>query len=353
MRQQSTSAPIRVLVSDATRFHTELLADALKRDGGLQVTTSTAGSEGLTARTDLECVDVLLMSSTLDETPGRGFEVLRGLHSSHGDVSAVMLLDSSKHEMILEAFRAGARGVFARNESMDTLCKCVRRVHEGQIWANSEQMGILVEAMASFHNVRAVDALGINLLSKREAEIVRSVAQGLTNREIAAQFNLSPHTVKNCLFRIFDKLGVSNRIELLLMTMSRDRDAQSAVQYLFENRSYVDLRDEATLGACQRAAEQGVLMAQLALAQYYSANKTNPGEAFHSHVWYLIAMQQISRACRDAAKTMSVDQVLQAEQVAASWLDIRGNTPARPSQDKARGRSSMTGQAPLEKALLD
>src|SRR5271157_1734677 len=351
MRHQSTSSLIRVLVSDDTRIHTELLADALKRDGSLQVTTSASGSAGLTARPDLQNVDVLLMSSTLDEQPGRGFEVLRGLHSSHGDVSAVMLLDSSKREMILEAFGAGARGVFSRQESVETLSKCVRRVHEGQIWANSEQMAVLVQALASSHNVRAVDAQGMNLLSKRELEIVRSAAQGLTNREIAERFSLSPHTIKNCLFRIFDKLGVSNRVELLLMTMSQDRHGQSALQYFLENDVDASFQDEATLVACQRAAEQGVLMAQLALAQFYSAKRTNPSDVIHTYAWYSIVCERITRAWKDVAKTMTVDQVLQAEQIAARWLDDSGKTSSMPTNGEARRRRSATREEPHECAV--
>jgi len=324
MRHQPTSSPIRVLVSDDTRVHTELLADALKRDGSLQVTTSASGSGGLIAPHDLHNIDVLLLGSTLDEQPGRGFEVLRSLHASHGYVPAVMLLDSSKRETILEAFYAGARGVFSRHESMRTLSKCVRRVHRGQIWANSEQLAILVEALASSHTVRALDAHGMNLLSKRETEIVRSVAQGLTNREIAEQLGLSPHTIKNCLFRIFDKLGVSSRVELLFMTMSQDRCAQSALQYFLESQDIVNFQDEATLVACQRAAEQGILMAQLALAQFCSANRTNPSDVLHSYVWYSIAMERISRAWKDVTNAMTVDQLLQAEHMAANWLNKRG-----------------------------
>lgn len=158
MRHQSTSSSIRVLVCDDTRVHTELLADALRRDGSLQVTTSPSGSAALTTRPDLNDVDVLLLSSTLDEHPGRGFEVLRELHSSHGYVPAVMLLDSSKPEAILEAFRSGARGILGRHESLELFNKCLQRVHEGQIWANSDQMSLLVHALASSHTVCAVDA---------------------------------------------------------------------------------------------------------------------------------------------------------------------------------------------------
>src|SRR5271167_706526 len=339
MRHQSTSSPIRVLVSDDTRVHTELLADALKRDGSLQVTTSPSGSGGLMGRHDLHDVDILLLSSTLDEQPGRGFEVLRGLHSSHGYVPAVMLLDSSKREAILEAFRSGARGVLGRHESVEIFSKCLRRVHEGQIWANSEQIAVLAHALASSHAVGAVDARGMNLLSKREMEIVRSVAQGLTNREIAERLGLSPHTIKNCLFRIFDKLGVSNRVELLLMTMSRDSYVQCAFQCF---------RDEATSVACQGAAEQGVLMAQLALAQFYSANRTNLSDVLHTYAWYSIVFERVSQALKDAAKTMTLDQVLQAEQMANRWLDNRGKTPSVQNNGEPTRRRSATTEKPLE-----
>jgi DNA-binding NarL/FixJ family response regulator len=342
MRHHSTSSPIRVLVSDDTRVHTELLADALRRDGGLHVTTSTSGSAGLVARPDFHNVDVLLLSSTIDEQAGRGFEVLKGLHSLHNSVSAVMLLDTSKHEMVLEAFGAGARGVFSRNESVGTLNKCVRRVYEGQIWANSEQMGALVQDIASSRSVRAVDARGMNLLSKRESEIVTGAAKGLTNREIATQLGLSPHTIKNCLFRIFDKLGVSNRVELLLMTMSGDRDAKSALQHLFEDHGSVGLRDEDTFVACQRAADAGVLMAQVALAKFYSANRTNSNDVLQAYAWYSIAMRRTSREWENAMKTMTGDQVLEAEQMAERLLDGMEKDPSMPTHDQALRHKSAT-----------
>jgi DNA-binding CsgD family transcriptional regulator len=132
-----------------------------------------------------------------------------------------MLLDSSRREAILQAFRSGARGIFTRHDSVENLCKCVRTVHQGQVWANSQQMSFAVEALASSPTVRAVDANGLNLLSKRELEVVGCLAEGLTNREIAERLGLSQHTIKNYLFRVFDKLGVSSRLELLFMTLSR------------------------------------------------------------------------------------------------------------------------------------
>ncbi len=320
MRDHFPGAVIRVLVADDTRIHTQLLADALRRDGSLEVISSDSDSQALIARADLRNIDVLLVSSNLDEEPGCGFEVLRAVRNSHCDVRAVMLLDSVKPESILEAFRAGARGVVSRHDSLDTLGKCVRKVHEGQIWANSQQIGLLVKTLASSNHLRAVDANGLNLLSNREMDVVRCVAQGLTNREIADKLGLSQHTVKNYLFRLFDKLGVSSRVELLFMTLSQDHHTNGALRSLLETRPESSFPDEATLTAYQEAAEQGVLIAQLMLAQFYSARKAGPSDSLHAHMWHLVANEQLARASKDAAKGMTMDQLLQAEQMAASWL---------------------------------
>jgi len=320
MRHQPSSGPIRVLVCDDNRVHTELVADALKRDGSLQVTTSLSGSESLTTRLDLDDVDVLLISSNLDNRPGRGFEVLRGVRALHADLRAVMLLDGTQGEMILEAFRAGARGIFSKDGSIETLGKCLRKVHEGQIWANTEQITTLVHALASSHNIRAVDARGLNLLSKRETEVVRGVALGLSNREIAERLHLSQHTVKNTLFRIFDKLGVSSRVELLFMTLSQERHAQSALQYFINEHAYEGLRDEATLVACHDAATRGVLIAQIALAQFLANQKSNPDSALPAYMWSSLAAEQICQLCKMLAKDLTLDQLLKAEEMAAERL---------------------------------
>jgi DNA-binding NarL/FixJ family response regulator len=219
--QRPGEETIRILVADDTRIHTQLLADALRRDRYLEVISSPSHSRDLIEAASLHHFDVLVLSSNLDEEPLRGFEVLRELRATHPDLRAIMLLDSSRREAILQAFRSGARGIFSRHDSVETLCKCVRTVHQGQVWANSQQMSFAVEALASSPTVRAVDANGLNLLSKRELEVVRCLAEGLTNREIAERLGLSQHTIKNYLFRVFDKLGVSSRLELLFMTLAQ------------------------------------------------------------------------------------------------------------------------------------
>ena len=219
--QTSGDETIRVLVADDTRIHTQLLADALRRDNHMEVIGSPPHSADLVEAAKLHKFNVVLISANMDEEPLRGFEVLRQLRASDPELRAVMLLDSSKREIIVQAFRAGARGIFSRHESVETLAKCIHSVHQGQIWANSQQLSFAVEALAASPMVRAVDANGLNLLSKRELEVVRCLSEGLTNREIAGRLGLSQHTIKNYLFRVFDKLGVSSRLELLFMTLSQ------------------------------------------------------------------------------------------------------------------------------------
>lgn len=226
--QGSGGETICVLVVDDTRIHTQLLADALRRDRQLEVVSPPARSRDLLETVRSHKVRVVVLSSNLDEEPLRGFELLRQLRAADPTILAIMLLDSSKKESILQAFRAGARGIFSRHDSVETLSKCIRSVYEGQIWANSQQMSYAVEALASSPMVRAVDANGLSLLSKREMDVVRSLAEGLTNREIAERLGLSQHTIKNYLFRVYDKLGVSSRLELLFMTLTQAGAPQSA-----------------------------------------------------------------------------------------------------------------------------
>lgn len=340
MRDKPAEVVVRVLVADDTRLHTQLLADALRRDGALEVISSDL--QEITARTDLQSIDVLLLSSELNG-PSSGFAVLRELHASHPHARAIVLLDSSKPELILEAFRAGARGVLSRQDSLETLSKCVRKVHQGQVWANSQQMELVVEALASSHSPSAVNAQGIEQLSRREMEVVTSVAQGLTNREIAKQLKLSEHTVKNYLFRIYDKLGVSSRIELLFLTLSRSAPTEPSGNTFSRNGIDQDLQSASILAGYQRAAEQGMATAQLELARYYWTRKSDPKDLVQAYKWYLIAGDQILRTSKTVGKALTMEQILQAEQMAAEWL----KKTQKPSPAPIRETGSRTSGATL------
>ena len=211
----------------------QLLAAALKRrPHRLNVVSSAVNSMEVLKAAKKHAPNVALISANLQDGALIGFMVLRELRASHPKTRAVMLLDSPDRDLVVDAFRGGARGVFCRADSIGRLCKCVYSVHKGQIWASSKELQFLLEALAEASPLRVVNAQGINLLTKREGQVTHLVSEGLTNREISRELNLSEHTVKNYLFRIFDKLGVSTRVELTLCAFSNQPPASTPLHHL-------------------------------------------------------------------------------------------------------------------------
>lgn len=216
---------LRVMVADSTPLTGGLIADALRRDRKLSVTNATEDS--VLAEASTLSPHVIVLSETLGGTPGKGFEVLSALRAANPRNRVVILLDSAQREMVVEAFSKGARGVFCRSDSLSLLTRCVHRVHEGQLWINGAQLEFLLETLAQAPATRIVDTQGANLLSKREQDVVRWLAEGNTNREIALKLNISANTVKNYLFHIFNKLGVSSRVEVVIYAASQRTGAHS------------------------------------------------------------------------------------------------------------------------------
>jgi len=165
--------------------------------------------------------DVVVVSAGLEGKPSAGLEALRDLRLTRSSTRLIVLLGSSEAGQVIEAFAQGARGVLCKSAGFEALCKCIRSVHAGQVWADSNQLGWVVKALEEREPARAVPAPGNSQLTGREEEIVRMVAEGLPNGEICATLGLSAHTVKNHLSHIYEKLGVSNRVELLFYALSK------------------------------------------------------------------------------------------------------------------------------------
>jgi two-component system, NarL family, nitrate/nitrite response regulator NarL len=312
---------IRVLVADNSRIHTQLLSDALKRDPTLEVIGWDSKPSSLIVTALANNVDVLAISSALHGHASHGLDFVRELRAASPDAKAVVLLDSQKNEVVINAFRAGARGVFSREGSVELFCKCIRSVYSGEIWADSREVTLAIEALASTPAVRAVGANGLSLLSKRELEVVQYLAQGLTNREIADRMGLSQHTIKNYLFRVFDKLGVSSRVELLFMTLSQGGGGDDSLLPSISKKAIEsDHHDEATLAVFQKAAEKGLPAAQLALAQAYLARRAQPDDLVHAYMWYLVATERTSQARALITRLLTTQQIDEAQQKATVWL---------------------------------
>jgi DNA-binding NarL/FixJ family response regulator len=205
---------IRVGVADANLMACGLLTGRLKRR--FEVAGYATSRASLLTMVDTITPDVLLIGCHLEDGELSGLLALEELRSTYPNIHLVLLIDHSEREIVVQAFRAGAIGIFDRSEShFDRLCKCIACVHQGQIWANTQQLKYVVEAVVQAPSPWISGADGLNLLTKREEDLVRLVSEGLGNREIARKLNLSEHTIKNYMFRIFDKLGISNRVELV------------------------------------------------------------------------------------------------------------------------------------------
>jgi len=343
---------VSIVVADGTRIHTQLLANALRNDNGLQVVAAASNSAELLAAITRVPVDVVVISHNLDDQPGHGTQVLREMRALRPQIKGIILLDSSSPQAVLECFRAGARGIFSKQERLESLCKCIRAVHEGQVWARSEDLDHALEALANAPRVRATNHKGIELLSEREREVIQHLAGGMTNRDIAQTLGLSPHTVKNYLFRIFDKLGVSSRTELLYLTM-----------HSTQVQPQLTSAENSEFSATMEAAEAGDPSAQLRLAEHYCRKKEGPTnddqlagaqpDPVAAYTWYLLAekatapmLEQIEEGKKNISQSMSPHQLAEAEARATAWLKSAGKQDGFTSgeaQTEKRQSKILTG----------
>ena len=148
-----------------------------------------------------------IVSANLQDGPLTGIRLLPEIRRINSETRTLVALESPEPDLVIEAFRFGADGVFCRNSPFDLLCKSVEAVSQGQIWASNDELRYVLNAFAKSSKQRKMDSNVESRMTKREAEVVRLAVEGLSNREIGQQLGLTEHTVKNYLFRVFDKLG--------------------------------------------------------------------------------------------------------------------------------------------------
>jgi DNA-binding NarL/FixJ family response regulator len=220
---------IRVLIALGSPMDCQLLQAAL--NGSRQELEAVACA---VSRTDtIQClsrgnVDVALINADLEDGRLTGLELLSEIHASYQRTPVVTLFDTWNDDLIVHAFRAGAMGVFCRSEKkLDMLWKCISAVHKGQVWANSVQMQLLLRTLRKVTPIRPHSSRGMSLLAMRETQVANLVAEGLSTKDIAKRLGITEHTVSNYLFRIYNKLGISSRVELVLYIMKHREENQT------------------------------------------------------------------------------------------------------------------------------
>jgi DNA-binding NarL/FixJ family response regulator len=224
--ESSLSRPFpQVLVCDADNITGKLLADDLGRQQRFQVSECIARAAQIRLSISQQRPNILLLSLSARDSLPESLSVLRQVREEFPWIRTIVLSEEMGRELALEVFRAGAKGVFDRADyDAAQLCRCIQCVADGQIWARSELLSFVLESFAC--TLPAQNARGVESLTPRERDVAGLVSNGLCNSDIAKELGISVHTVKNYLFSVFDKTGVSSRAELILYLLSNNVPAE-------------------------------------------------------------------------------------------------------------------------------
>jgi DNA-binding NarL/FixJ family response regulator len=340
--------PIRVLVTDNTAMGAELLARTLNRDRRFQILETVCTPDEIQRAAAEHHPDVVILTHLDEDSPAR-FRTARELRASFPNIRLVIILDSPRRQLVVEAFRAGAKGILSRSGSIKLLGKCLECVHRGQIWATFAEVQYLIDALFESPPLRLADSKGVPLLSKQEQAVVYWMTEGLSNREIAAQLKLSEHTVKNYIFRIFDKLGVSKRVEVILYALSRREEAQEANISQLEDTS---IEDRLLFQWSRALAEQGSAMAGFMLGQMYRDGKGTKQDYVSAYAWFHFAKfgpEELrgasTLACQRLSRKMTQEEISTALLRVVEVLESKSN-PQQQSKSSHLLRASATHGSP-------
>jgi two-component system, NarL family, nitrate/nitrite response regulator NarL len=218
---RNEASAFRVAVVGRDSLTSGLLASALAHN--LKCETVVTKRNELLREIESNSVVLAIISAELGSTEGAGLELASSVSSAYPEIPIVILMDNPSNDMVIRAFRAGARGVFNPQDSISDFIDCVEHVKRGLIWAGKEVTDCLLQTVRSIPAPISLSKADSDPLTSREMQVVQCAAKGMTNKAIATELRLSEHTVKNYLFRAFEKLGVSSRVELLFyLTMHRN-----------------------------------------------------------------------------------------------------------------------------------
>ena len=216
------SQPIRIVIADDHPIFRDGLRRLLEAESDLKVIGEACdGAEAVKLAQQLK-PDILLLDLAMPRMPG--LEALRELSTSSGanSMRVILLTAAAEKKQIVEALQLGARGVVLKDSATQLLLKSIHTVMAGGYWVGRESVSNLVQYLRTLVQSSGEDARQKKFgLTPRELEIVSAVVAGYSNKEIASYFKISEDTVKHHLSNIFDKLGVSTRLELALFAVNQ------------------------------------------------------------------------------------------------------------------------------------
>src|SRR5579863_979815 len=221
---QNSEPKFRAAIVGRDTMSSSLLAEMVMRH--LNCEAANIRSSDLLAMLDQSAIDLVIISADINSKTGAGYSLAETISTTYPAMAIVILIHQPSRDATISALRAGARGLFNDQQALDRLIDCIRYVRSGSIWAGPEETGFLLDAIREMPGLGVGSDFDTDSLSAREMQVVRAAASGKTNKAIASELHLSEHTVKNYLFRAFEKLGVSNRVELLFYLSTRERPVE-------------------------------------------------------------------------------------------------------------------------------
>jgi two-component system nitrate/nitrite response regulator NarL len=209
---------IRILIADDHPVVRLGVRNMLKTDDAFEVVGEASDGKEAMARTLDLSPNILLLDLSMPNMPG--LEVMRAIMTDSSRVKILLLTASVTPQQIVEALQIGARGIVTKDALIDELRTAIGAVFEGDYWIHGKRVFNLVGALRELTSQAVVPHRQTYGLTPRELDIVGSIVGGCANRDIAKQHNISQETVKRHLTNIFDKTGVSTRLELALFAMA-------------------------------------------------------------------------------------------------------------------------------------
>jgi len=220
MDKSTETKTVRILIADDHTIFRDGLRRLLESEPEFEVVGEAGdGGEAVQQARRLS-PDVLLLDLAMPRVPG--LDALRELTTDEYPTKIIILTAAIEKSQIVQALQAGAKGIILKESATQLLLKGIRTVMAGHYWVGRESVNDIVEYLKSTAAGAQADSQARNFgLTKREMEILGTIVAGFTNKEIAKKFNLSEDTVKHHLTNIFDKVGVSSRLELALFAINQ------------------------------------------------------------------------------------------------------------------------------------
>ena len=203
---------VRIILADSQAIYRVGIRKVFALEDDLRVVAQADTLDNLRAAIERYPTDIVLLEGGLLAGTSN---VIPDLIKKAPEVKLIVQAVSADESHTVELYRRGVRGIISRSISPDLLVKCVRRIAAGETWIDNQSINWVIEAYRAQASA-LVSPHNQPRLSPKEMQIITCITQGKRNKEIAYQLGTSEQVIKNYLRKIYDKLGVSDRLELAL-----------------------------------------------------------------------------------------------------------------------------------------